>query len=135
MATPPPAPEKTEPEKKPEKEATEKPAKSKPESGGSGGGEEAVLTLGKTTFTSTCAGCHTLSEAGTTGSVGPNLDDLMPDEMLVIHQVTNGGGGMPAFGNVLSKQEIEAVAKYVSTVAGTGNDTLGGKSTGGGGGP
>ena len=35
-------------------------------------------------------------------------------------QVTNGGGGMPAFAGTLSPEEIEAVAEYVSGVAGTG---------------
>jgi outer membrane protein assembly factor BamB/mono/diheme cytochrome c family protein len=123
-----------EPEPQPEPEPKpEEPAEPKPEAG-AGGGEEALLTMGKTAFTTNCAGCHTLSEAGTTGSVGPNLDELMPDFALVQKQVTNGGGGMPAFGGTLTKAEIEAIAKYVSTVAGTGNDTLGGPSTGGGGG-
>jgi outer membrane protein assembly factor BamB/mono/diheme cytochrome c family protein len=126
-AEPKPEPQ-PEPEPKPEE-----PAEPKPEAG-AGGGEEALLTTGKTAFTTNCAGCHTLSEAGTTGSVGPNLDELMPDFALVQKQVTNGGGGMPAFGGTLTKAEIEAIAKYVSTVAGTGNDTLGGPSTGGGGG-
>lgn len=130
-AEPEPEP-KPEPEAKPEE--AEKPAEAKPEAGGSGGGEEAQLTMGKSAFTTNCAGCHTLSEAGTTGSVGPNLDDLLPDFALVVKQTTNGGGGMPAFGGTLSKAEIEAIAKYVSTVAGTGNNTLGGPSTGGGGG-
>jgi outer membrane protein assembly factor BamB/mono/diheme cytochrome c family protein len=100
------------------------------------GGEasEAMLTEGKTAFTTNCASCHTLSEAGTSGHVGPNLDELMPEDSLVETQVTNGGGGMPAFGGTLSKAEIEAIAAYVSSAAGTGNDTLGGKTTGGGGG-
>lgn len=100
-----------------------------------GPGAEALLTEGKTVFTTNCASCHTLSEAGTSGTVGPNLDELKPEKALVETQVTNGGGVMPAFSGVLSQQEIEAVAEYVSTVAGTGNDTLGGKSTGGGAGP
>jgi glucose dehydrogenase/mono/diheme cytochrome c family protein len=100
-----------------------------------GGGGEALLTEGKTIFTTNCASCHTLSEAGTTGTVGPNLDELEPEKSLVETQVTNGGGPMPAFSGILSPQEIEAVAEYVSTVAGTGDNTLGGKSTGGGGGP
>jgi outer membrane protein assembly factor BamB/mono/diheme cytochrome c family protein len=104
------------------------------EAAAAGGASEAMLTEGKTAFTSNCASCHTLSEAGTSGHVGPNLDELMPEDSLVETQVTSGGGGMPAFGGTLSKAEIEAVAAYVSTVAGTGNDTLGGKTTGGGGG-
>jgi outer membrane protein assembly factor BamB/mono/diheme cytochrome c family protein len=117
-----------------EKEAEE--AKGKEEGGSEGGAASAaMLTEGKSDFTTNCSSCHTLSEAGTSGAVGPNLDELMPNMALVVKQVTNGGGGMPAFGGVLSKQEIEAIAAYVSTVAGTGNDTLGGASTGGGGGP
>ncbi|MGD9735723.1 MAG: PQQ-binding-like beta-propeller repeat protein [Solirubrobacterales bacterium] len=99
-----------------------------------GGGEEALLTEGKTAFTTNCASCHTLSEAGTTGSVGPNLDDLKPDKATVEKQVINGGGGMPAFGGLLSEEEIKAISEYVSKAAGTGNDALGGESTGGGGG-
>jgi glucose dehydrogenase/mono/diheme cytochrome c family protein len=113
----------------------EEEAAAEEESAAAGGGSEALLTEGKTIFTTNCASCHTLSEAGTTGTVGPNLDELKPEKSLVETQVTNGGGGMPAFGGTLSKGEIEAVAEYVSTVAGTGNDTVGGKSTGGGGGP
>lgn len=112
-----------------EPEAEPKPEK-EPETGKSAGGGEAQLTIGKSAFTTNCAGCHTLSEAGTTGSVGPNLDQLMPEFALVVTQVTNGGVTMPAFGGTLSKAEIEAIAKYVSTVAGTGNDTLGGASSG-----
>jgi mono/diheme cytochrome c family protein len=85
------------------------------------GGESALAAEGKTIFTSTCASCHTLKEAGTSGEVGPNLDELEPDQATVEHQVQNGGGGMPAFGNegILKPAEIKAVATYVSTVAGT----------------
>jgi mono/diheme cytochrome c family protein len=68
----------------------------------------------------TCGSCHTLKEAGTSGEVGPNLDELGPSEAAVEKQVTNGGGGMPAFGGTLSKAEIKTVALYVSVLAGTG---------------
>ena len=71
-------------------------------------------------FTANCGGCHTLADAGSTGSVGPNLDDLAPDIATVVHQVTNGGGAMPAFGGRLSDAQIQSVAKYVSSVAGSG---------------
>ena len=64
-----------------------------------------------------CAGCHTLSASGATGTAGPDLDALKPDAERVARQVTDGGRGMPAFGGKLSKQEIEAVAEYVSTSA------------------
>jgi mono/diheme cytochrome c family protein len=65
-----------------------------------------------------CEGCHTLAAAGSTGNVGPNLDDLKPDFQTVKNQVENGGGGMPAFGGDLSSAEIDAVARYVSDNAG-----------------
>ena len=62
-----------------------------------------------------CAGCHTLSDAGSTGMIGPNLDDLKPSHDAVVAQVTNGGGGMPAFGDSLSEEQIQDVAAYVSS--------------------
>ena len=68
--------------------------------------------------TSGCGGCHTLAAAGSTGTVGPNLDQLKPSDAAVTHQVINGGGGMPAYGNVLSQTQIKSVALYVSSVAG-----------------
>jgi mono/diheme cytochrome c family protein len=83
-----------------------------------GGGEQ--LEEGKTVFTTNCAACHTLADAGASGEVGPDLDQLKPDEATVEHQVINGGGPMPAFGSTLQKGEIEAVSKYVSSVAGKG---------------
>lgn len=87
--------------------------------GGSGaGGATASLAAGKKQFTTTCASCHTLADAGTHGTVGPNLDKLKPSKALVTHQVTHGGGGMPAFGGQLSKSQIASVATYVSKVAG-----------------
>jgi cytochrome c6 len=65
--------------------------------------------------TSGCAGCHTLADAGSTGTIGPNLDGLKPSHDAVVAQVTNGGGGMPAFGDSLSEEQIQDVAAYVSS--------------------
>jgi mono/diheme cytochrome c family protein len=75
---------------------------------------------GKKVFTSNCKSCHTLADAQATGTVGPNLDDLKPDEATVKNQVINGGGPMPAFGKqgILTTAQIDAVSKYVSSVAG-----------------
>ena len=67
---------------------------------------------------SACGGCHTLADAGTSGAVGPNLDEAQPSEELVVDRVTNGLGGMPAFSSTLSEQQIADVAAYVSSVAG-----------------
>ena len=61
-----------------------------------------------------CGGCHTFEAAGSTGKVGPNLDDANPDSGIVVERVTNGKGVMPSFSDSLSKQEIADVAAYVS---------------------
>jgi len=82
------------------------------------GGAENASAEGKTVFTANCKGCHTLKDAGATGSVGPNLDDLKPPKATVVRQVNNGGGPMPAFKGKLSDAQIDAVSTYVSTVAG-----------------
>ena len=66
-----------------------------------------------------CGSCHTLAAAGSSGTSGPNLDQLMPDKETVEEQVRSGGGGMPAFEGELSDAEIEAVATYVSESAGS----------------
>ena len=58
-------------------------------------------------------------DAGTSGAVGPNLDESMPDNELVLDRVTNGQGGMPAFSSTLTEQQIADVAAYVSSAAGS----------------
>ena len=65
-----------------------------------------------------CATCHTLSDAGATGTVGPNLDEAKPSEALVVERVTNGMGAMPSFTDQLSEEQITEVAAYVSAAAG-----------------
>jgi cytochrome c6 len=84
------------------------------------GGGSAELALGKQVFLNKagCGACHTLKDAGSTGTVGPNLDQLKPSQDIVEHQVENGGGVMPAFKKTLTKDQIDAVATYVSSVAG-----------------
>ena len=122
-----PAEESESAEATEEESAAEEPAEEESgapaseESGESEAGSTAMTAEGKTIFTTTCGTCHTLSEAGTSGTVGPNLDELKPSESTVEHQVINGGGPMPAFGKegTLSPEEVKAVATYVSSVAGT----------------
>lgn len=80
-----------------------------------GGSETTDAANGEQVYVSAgCGGCHTFEAAGSTGSVGPNLDDASPSFDLVVEQVTNGGGSMPAFGDELSEQEIRDVAAFVS---------------------
>jgi cbb3-type cytochrome c oxidase subunit III len=83
---------------------------------GQGGG--ATATSGKDIFSANCGSCHTLADAGTSGTTGPNLDDLKPAFALVQRQVINGGSIMPAFKGQLTDAQIKAVAKYVSSSAG-----------------
>jgi cbb3-type cytochrome c oxidase subunit III len=75
-------------------------------------------TSGKDIFLANCGSCHTLTDAGTSGTVGPNLDQLKPGELTVQRQVINGGGAMPAFKGTLTPEQITAVAKYVASSAG-----------------
>jgi mono/diheme cytochrome c family protein len=75
---------------------------------------------GKAVFTGSagCTNCHTLADAGSTGTVGPNLDDAKPPYALVIDRVTNGKSVMPPFKGTLTPTQIQDVAAYVSSVAG-----------------
>jgi mono/diheme cytochrome c family protein len=76
-------------------------------------------TAGKAVFQSAgCGSCHTLKDAGTNGTVGPNLDDAKPAFQLVVERVTLGKSPMPSFKGQLKDQQIADVAQYVSTVAG-----------------
>jgi mono/diheme cytochrome c family protein len=71
-------------------------------------------TAGKQVFdTAGCKSCHTLKDAGATGTVGPNLDQVKPPLELVIDRVTNGKGVMPSFAGQLSEKQIADVAAYV----------------------
>jgi cytochrome c6 len=74
---------------------------------------------GKQIFTQSCGTCHTLADAGTAGKVGPVLDQIKPDEKRVLKALKIGGTGsgtMPA--GLVTGKEAQAVAKYVSSVAG-----------------
>ena len=97
------------------------------------GGEEttglegADRTNGEELFVQTCAGCHTLADAGTAGTTGPNLDMALGyscsqgfDEdtiFEVVHgQIDLGGPQMPA--DLVRGQDAVDVAGYVASVAG-----------------
>ena len=62
-----------------------------------------------------CVELATLSTTGSAGKIGPNLDDIKPQISQIILAVTNGIGVMPAFEGMLTSEEIEAVAYFVST--------------------
>jgi cytochrome c553 len=87
--------------------------------GGGGGGNAALVAQGKQLFQQNCGTCHTLADAGTAGKVGPNLDQVKPDKARVLSAIQKGGlgsGTMPA--NIVTGKDAQAVATYVSTVAG-----------------
>ena len=78
-----------------------------PAEGDPAAGEEIYASAG-------CGGCHAFEPAGSSGTVGPSLDDSNASFDDVVQQVRNGGGGMPAFGDRLSDQEIADVAAFVT---------------------
>jgi mono/diheme cytochrome c family protein len=90
----------------------------------------ASLQAGKDLFVTNCGACHTLAKAGTDGVIGPNLDDLLAPPSAsapnpstikprVLSAINNGvAGRMPK--GVLSGQQADQVATFVSQVAGRG---------------
>jgi mono/diheme cytochrome c family protein len=113
----PPPPPGTPPAAPPPAEPGPPPAAEPPPASGAQGdpvaGREIFVT------TAACGSCHTLADAGTSGTIGPDLDALKPPYDVVVTQVTNGGGGMPPFKDTLSEQQIKDVAAYVSQSAGS----------------
>jgi mono/diheme cytochrome c family protein len=96
--------------------AETEPAETEPAETTGGEGDPAA---GKQVFDSAaCGGCHTLADAGSTGTVGPNLDEAKPDRALVLDRVTNGKSAMPSFREQLSEEQIANVAAYVVQAAG-----------------
>ena len=82
---------------------------------------------GKKLFIATCGSCHTLADAGTTGTIGPDLDSAyagdriigMKDssfEALVRQQIDLADPPMPR--HLLKGSEADDVAAYVAKVAG-----------------
>lgn len=89
----------------------------------------AADTESKDLFSSTCGSCHTLAAAGTSGVVGPNLDNLLVPSQIntaeqfsglysrVLQAVTCGlGGRMPKA--ILLGEEAKEVAAFVAAYAG-----------------
>ena len=70
-------------------------------------------------FGHACGTCHTLSAAGTTAPIGPNLDRLKLTKDGVLARIRTGSldGAMPA--NLLTGRSAERVAAYVARVAGS----------------
>jgi heme/copper-type cytochrome/quinol oxidase subunit 2/mono/diheme cytochrome c family protein len=85
------------------------------------GGATADAAAGEEVFSENCSTCHGATGHG--GNGGPDLTTMpkAKEQAGAEEQVTNGGGGMPAFSGVLSEEEISNVAAYVV------EDIVGGK--------
>lgn len=94
-----------------------------------GGGPAAPS--GKTVFTEEgCGACHALADAGTSGGVGPDLDDVLADkdpafiEKSIVDpnaEIASGYSAniMPAnFGQTIQPAELDALVKYLDEVSG-----------------
>ena len=93
------------------------------ETGGQAGGgaEEGDPQAGKSVYASAgCGGCHVLEAAGSTGTVGPNLDESQTSYEEAVTQIRNGGGGMPPFKDQLNEKQINDVAAFVVNERGGG---------------
>jgi mono/diheme cytochrome c family protein len=78
-----------------------------------------LVEQGRAVFASAgCGGCHTLADAGSTGTTGPNLDGLAPDAERVEAAVRSGRGAMPSFAATLDDEAMASVAAYVAAVSG-----------------
>lgn len=64
-----------------------------------------------------CSICHSLSDAGSVGAIGPNLNALKPTAEQVFAAVSQGVGAMPAYETQLSQAEMRALAAYVAEAA------------------
>jgi len=60
-----------------------------------------------------CAICHALADAGSAGSIGPDLDELKPGYDQILAALHDAPGAMPSFADSLSEEQMQAVAAYV----------------------
>jgi cbb3-type cytochrome c oxidase subunit III len=107
---------------------------------------------GQQLFTASCGSCHTLSAAGTSGTIGPNLDNAFAADVkqgyppssienVVLDQIRLGSGEIATYTNgklgnykvqtpmpaeIVKGQDAIDVAAYVASVAGQGGFTTGG---------
>jgi cytochrome c551/c552 len=101
--------------------------------GGDGGGEAAAgdPAAGKEVFGAAgCNTCHTLADAGATGQVGPNLDDVLQgQDAAFIHESIVDPDAMVAegfspdlmpdnYGQQLSQQELTNLVAYLLQATG-----------------
>ena len=77
----------------------------------------AAVEAGRELFnTWSCSACHTLSDAGSSGAVGPSLDNPKLTHDFIVNRVTNGSGPMPSFGGQIADADIGKLADYIVAV-------------------
>lgn len=83
----------------------------------------ADTAAGRKVFETTCAGCHGSNGAGTKAGQQAGAPDLRSQQIqqhsdqVWKQQIQNGKNSMPAFGALLSSQQIDSIVKYVRTFA------------------
>ena len=68
---------------------------------------------GQAVWADNCSGCHGPAGHGRQRRPRSDLDSAASNPQRVLAQVTNGGGGMPAFDGTLSQKEIKDVTAFV----------------------
>ena len=64
-----------------------------------------------------CAACHTLADAGANGGQAPSLDgNAKLNAEYIAQQLREGGDEMPAYGEVLSEQQLAQLTAYILQV-------------------
>jgi mono/diheme cytochrome c family protein len=83
-------------------------------------------------FATNCGGCHTLAQAGTTGTVGPNLDDVLAGQSpaQISSSITDPdatpspgfpSGVMPQnYGDTLTPEQLQQLVQFLTTAVGGG---------------
>ena len=115
-------------------------------------GQRADTQSGQQLFTQSCGSCHALSAAGTSGTIGPDLDNAFAAsvqegypqsaiENIVLDQIRLGSGEVATYtngklgnfkvqtpmpANIVKGQDAIDVAAYVASVAGQSGFTTGG---------
>jgi mono/diheme cytochrome c family protein len=87
---------------------------------------DAQEQLGEQLFTSSgCAGCHVLAAAGSTGTIGPDLDEVLPGSaaQAILRSIIDPSaeltpgfddGVMPQdYGDQLSQMELDALVAFL----------------------
>ena len=57
--------------------------------------------------------CHTLEAAGSTGTIGPNLDEAKPSEALIADRLSTARAPMPPFKGQLTDQQIADLVAFI----------------------